>query len=399
MSYRVLGTDRILETAEAPGTDAVNLGNPVPGYRSFSSVLESNDTCTYFIEAVDDNGVSTVDWERGFATFINDTDPQLVRSVIMDSSNSGNFVDFTSAVRVGSAPMSETIAVGTIPGGRLSVSMNDPVADGESDTLYYIPYYNDLLPIFNGYGLQTVTAASTSISVASLPAGSAYDVFCYIVEGTLSVTGATLSLELNPWTDPNTRNDSLEYAYGFLCKSGDPTRRFLGSCYIGSDGLIQDWGNYQGVSQNPAKRFLWNLYNRVRRDAYMFDETASWTVLGDNNWRIIDGLTAPQGCLEFFRGADDDLVEVNGLVNANVQPNSNYYSAIGLDADTPVTESSIYGNFNNSTNKSINLALSSFYRGRPGIGYHNVRLLEKLRSGMASGGSDSQSGLLGTIFA
>ena len=400
MPYRVSGTDRILENAAAPGIGAVTLGSPVPGYRSFMSVLASSDTCTYFIEAVDDNGVPTGDWERGFATFVDTTSPQLVRSVVMDSSNSGSLVDFTSTVRVGSAPMSETISVGTIPGGRLSIDMNDPVADGESDTLYYVPYFNDLLPIFNGYGIQTVTAASTSISVASLPAGSAYDVFGYVEEGSISVSGSILSLELNPWTDPNTRRDGLVYAYGFLCKSGDPTRRFLGSCYIGTAGLIQDWNNYQDVSNNPSKRFLWNLYNRVRRDCYMFDSNISWAVVSNGQWRIIDNLSPPKGCLEFFRGLDDDLVEVTGTVNCNLAANGNYYSAIGLDSNTPVPNSSINGSFNNSTNKSINLAVTSAYSGRPGIGYHTVRLLEKLAiGGSATGGSDSQSGLLGVIFA
>src|SRR5215467_3035444 len=174
MAYRVLGTDRILENATAPGTGNVTMGGLVPGYRSFSSVLASNDTCNYFIEAVDDNGVPTGDWERGFATFINTTGPKLVRSLVMGSSNSNNPVNFTSAVRVGSAPMSETIDISFLPGGRLSVSHTDPVADGESDTLYYVLYFHNGIPLFNGYGLQTIMGASTSISVADLPANSAY---------------------------------------------------------------------------------------------------------------------------------------------------------------------------------------------------------------------------------
>jgi hypothetical protein len=396
MPYRVLGTDRILENSTAPGTGAVILGNPIPGYRLFSDALSANDTCSYFIEAVDGNGIPTGDWERGFATFINTPSHQLVRSLVMGSSNSGNLVNFISNVRVGSAPMSETQDTSFLPGGRLSVSATAPVVNGESATLYYVPYLNDNLPLFNGYGLQTIKSSATSISVATLLAGSAYDVFGYI-------SGATsaMSLELNPWTNPNTRKDSLGYANGFLCKSSDFTRRYLGSIYIGTAGLVQDWDNYQNASQNPSKRFVWNMYNRVRRDCQMFDSTVGWTIPATNTWQIIGGLTAPQGCLEVFRGLDEDLMEASGMVNANVQSLGNYFSAIGIDSSTPVaTGSSNYSNFNNTTNKGMNLALSSIYFGRPGLGYHTVRLLELLQTGgSATGGSSAQSGLLGVISA
>jgi hypothetical protein len=398
MSYRVLGTDRILEVAVAPGTTDVTLGNPVPGYRSFFSALSPNDTCTYFIEAIDANGVPTGDWERGYATFIDATGPQLVRSLVMDSSNSGNLVNFITDVRVGSGLMSETKDTSFLPGGRLSISATDPVANGESNTLYYVSYFNDNLPLFNGYGLQTIKSSSTGISVSAFPANSAYDVFGYVSTDATSVMG----LELNPWTDPNTRKDSLIYANGFLCKSTDLTRRYLGSVYIGSTaGLLQDWDNYQNASQNPSKRFVWNMYNRVRRGCQMFDTTVGWPVTGDGTWRIINGLTAPQGCLEIFRGLDEDLVEAHGLVNANVQSLGNYFSSIGVDSNTPVATGSLnYSNFNNTTNKAMNLALPSVYFGRPGIGYHTIRMLEMLQTGgAATGGSSSQSGLLGVTHS
>jgi hypothetical protein len=398
MSYRVLGTDRILENSVAPGTGDVTLGTPVPGYRTFFSVLAPNDTCTYFIEAIDANGIPTGDWERGFGTFLTATGQQLVRSGIMDSSNAGNLVNFTSDVRVGSAPMSETVDVNFLPGGRLSVSGTSPVADGESNTLYYIPYYNDDLPLFNGYGLQSVTSASTSISVATLPANSAYDVFGYLGGATLKQS--ILTLELTAWTSPTVRATNLVYANGFLCKSGDPTRRFLGSIYIGAtSGLLQDWANYQGVSQNPSKRFLWNAYNRVRRECHMFDATLNWTVPTDNIWRQIDGLTAPQGCLEFFRGVDDDAVQVTGLINVNVNTNGNYYTALGLDNNTPISMNHVYGNFLNTSNKNLDLVVNSAYAGRPGLGYHQIRLLEKLTGATATAGSDSQSGMIGMVFS
>ena len=61
MPYRVAGMDRVLEICIAPGTGVVTLGTALPGYRTFFSVLAANDTCNYFIEAVDDNGIPTGD--------------------------------------------------------------------------------------------------------------------------------------------------------------------------------------------------------------------------------------------------------------------------------------------------------------------------------------------------
>jgi hypothetical protein len=396
MPYRVAGMDRVLEICIAPGTGVVTLGTALPGYRTFFSVLAANDTCNYFIEAVDDNGIPTGDWERGFGTFLTTAGPQLDRSLVMGSSNSNYPVNFTSNVRIGIAPMSETSDATFLPGGRLSISATQPVADGESDTLYYVPYYNDDISLFNGYGIQVVNAASTSISVAALPANTAYDVFGYISGGATGI----LNLELTAWTSPTVRATPLVYSYGSLYKSGDPTRRLLGSIYIGTNpGLLQDWANYQGASQNPSKRFLWNLYNRVRRECHMFDATVNWTVPTDNTWRQIDGLIAPQGCLEFFRGADDDAIQVTGLINVNVNVNGNYYTALGLDNNAPIAANHVYGNFLNTSNKNLDLTVNASYCGRPGLGYHQIRLLEKLTGATAAAGSDSQSGMVGVISA
>ena len=131
----------------------------------------------------------------------------------------------------------------------------------------------------------------------------------------------------------------------------------------------------------------------------MFDATVNWTVPTDNTWRQIDGLIAPQGCLEFFRGADDDAIQVTGLINVNVNVNGNYYTALGLDNNAPIAANHVYGNFLNTSNKNLDIAVTSAYAGRPGLGYHQIRLLEKLTGATAAAGSDSQSGMVGVISA
>ncbi len=84
--------DRVLETASAPGTGTVTLLGASLGYQSFNTALTSGNT-TYY--AIADLGGSN--WEVGIGTF---TSPdQLARNTILESSNSGSIVNFSSGTQ------------------------------------------------------------------------------------------------------------------------------------------------------------------------------------------------------------------------------------------------------------------------------------------------------------
>ena len=84
--------DRVLETANSPGTGTVTLLGASLGYQSFATALTSGNTTYYTIA---DLGGAL--WEVGIGTF---TSPdQLTRDTILDSSSGGTIVNFSSGLQ------------------------------------------------------------------------------------------------------------------------------------------------------------------------------------------------------------------------------------------------------------------------------------------------------------
>jgi len=89
---------RVLETSTTTGTGALTLAGAITGFRAFSSVMSSpSDTCLYYIEAVDGDGVPTGDWECGLGTYSGAS--TLTRTTVVRSSNSGSAVSFAAGTK------------------------------------------------------------------------------------------------------------------------------------------------------------------------------------------------------------------------------------------------------------------------------------------------------------
>ena len=84
--------DRVLETANSPGTGTVTLLGASLGYQSFNTALTSGNTTYYTIA-----DLGGANWEVGIGTF---TSPnQLARNTILDSSGGGSIVNFSSGIQ------------------------------------------------------------------------------------------------------------------------------------------------------------------------------------------------------------------------------------------------------------------------------------------------------------
>jgi hypothetical protein len=358
------GTDRVLETAAAPSTGNVALGGAVVGFKTFASVLAVNDVCAYYIEGVDPNGTPTGPWERGFGTLI--AGPALVRTKVVESSlGAGSLANFTGTVRVGSAPMSDTTLVYPQPGGRLSTS-TAAVADVlGSSTLYYVPYAHDKIPLWNGSGIQVVTFPITSLPITGLvAANTCYDVFGYL-------NNKALALEVTAWSTLVARASTLGWINGFVSKNADPTRRYLGSFYASAANNIFDFG-WQSGAGNPARRHLWNMYNRVPRQCVMIDSTTTWTYAG-TTWRIIRGQLVPLGCIEVMRGLDDDMIHVVATLGSSPAAGGAVYPGIGFDGTSNVP---VYGVMLNNATYGADRQLALPWVATLGQGYHYLALAE-----------------------
>lgn len=325
--YKAIGMDRVLEVVTAsPGTGAVTLGGAVSGFRTFASVMGTGDTCPYFVETVDANGVPTGPWERGFGTLA--AGPSLARTMILDSSAAGAAVNFSAPLRIGSAPMTEIALMYPVPGGRFGMDTAGALPDGSGATITYWPYVHDRITLWNGYGFQVASIPLTgvAIGIGSTTNGQGYDLYAYITPaGGLSFDAPYA------WTNANTR-PGLVYSNGILCKPGDPTRRYMGSFYS-YGGMTYDVQGASGVSV-PGRRMLWNMYNRVQKVGYVYDNTTSWSYAG-SSWRICRGVAAPNNSVEIFRGRDEDGMFALSSLTGQSTANSGLFHRIGVGGALP----------------------------------------------------------------
>lgn len=93
----LIRADRVCESSTTTGTGPLTLAAAIAGFRRFSSVMSTSDTCYYAIEAVDALGVPTGDWETGLGTYSGTN--TLTRTTVHFSSNSNSAVSFSAGTK------------------------------------------------------------------------------------------------------------------------------------------------------------------------------------------------------------------------------------------------------------------------------------------------------------
>jgi hypothetical protein len=182
----------------------------------------------------------------------------------------------------------QTIGPSISAGGRLSTHHSDPTrprddGDGEGAYAYrvwYVPFIHDKIPIWDGsaYVTRAITCGSgepsgyrTSADVDALKTSGSdffnFDVFIYW-------DGSQTQLELRRWdvgqeeayagthSFYDTSVTPYQIYYGPKVKTGDPTRRYLGTGrYYAADGFIHNL--------SPKACLLWNAENRIPSTIYV----------------------------------------------------------------------------------------------------------------------------------
>lgn len=212
-------------------------------------------------------------------------------------------------------------AINHIVNGRLTLASGSaiPAADQTAKTtVYFTPYGGNRIALYDGsnWGLVTFTEKSVAVpSTTTLP----FDIFGY-------TSGGTLAIEALSWTNDTTRATALTTQDGILVKSGDATRRYLGT------------GRTTAVSgeceDSAAKRFLWNYANRVKRSLRKADSTSSWTY-ATNTWRRVNG-NSSDNIVEFVVGVAEDSMsfQASGIALNSGATVRGVYTGIGIDSNT-----------------------------------------------------------------
>jgi hypothetical protein len=152
--------DRVQESTTTTGTGTITLGGAVSGFQSFS-VIGNGNTTYYAI-------VGGTEWEVGLGTYTS-SGTTLSRTTVLESSNSGNLVNFSAGTKnvFVTYPAEEAVyqdETGTAYAPQFAASNGLNVNNGTIGTSYTFPTgYNSVeagdITISGGV---TVTVPSTS---------------------------------------------------------------------------------------------------------------------------------------------------------------------------------------------------------------------------------------------
>jgi hypothetical protein len=199
--------------------------------------------------------------------------------------------------------------------GRLTLTTATPVTTADvsgATTLYFTPYKGNKIAVYDGSKWDVFSFTELSLSLSGYTASKPYDIWVYDNSG-------TLTLDSTIWTDGTNRATALAYQDGVYVKSGDATRRYLGTIYINSTG--------GQTEDTDIARFVWNYYNRIPRRFYKLDNTdhgyttGSWRAWNNDATNKVEWIV---GVLE-----SPNLITINGGLNSD--GSTLVYSGIGYD--------------------------------------------------------------------
>lgn len=220
-----------------------------------------------------------------------------------------------STKRVTVTSVFEAMGGAAIAQGRLSVVSGNSVGEASAQgTLYYVPHTGDRIALWDGTNWSPVSFTERSLAL-SVTSGSVYDVFGYLNSG-------VLTLETLVWTNTTTRATSIvQTQNGVRTKSGDTTRRYLGTIY--ATGTNQ-------TSDSNAARCVWNEDNRIARKLAVSESTSHTHNSTVRNWNN----TSTGTRVEFVMGQPDERPLVG--VWADFTPGASVTGqvAIQIDAST-----------------------------------------------------------------
>ena len=187
-----------------------------------------------------------------------------------EASKDGYFLKRNSTLAAG---VEWAIPVIPVFGGRLSISSTLPYPAADltaATTLYMLPVNGGVVELYTGSVWQSyqMTGSGISVSLAAISNSTNYDVFCYL-------SGGAPALELTAWASATARTTALAWSSGRLIKSGDATRRYVGTIRASAAGQCED---------SKTKRFVWNYFNRIGKTLYNSDSGSHNYTPAANRW-------------------------------------------------------------------------------------------------------------------
>jgi hypothetical protein len=259
-----------------------------------------------------------------------------------------------------------------------------PVTDQTAKTtLYLTPYLGQSLMLYVGAAWALRSGGEVSLSLSSLAANTVYDIFAYDAAG-------TVTLEALAWASATARATALTRQDGVWTKSGDPTRRYMGT--------ISTTATAGQCEDSLVKRFVANIQNALPRPLRVFETFGTWNYAG--GWRMVRNNAVNQVTVLSPLGLTPlDLEAHMTLGRAAATPQSRGASAIGEDATSPMA--AVAYNDASVLNYSRANAIGVLRGYSVPLGRHVYNWIEWTDGQYIDfyGISDSRSGMVGTVWA
>lgn len=275
--------------------------------------------------------------------------------------------------------------------GRITLTSVTPVTTNDvsaATTVYFTPYRGNRCALYDGTQWSVASFSELSLALGTDAANTNYDLFLYSNSG-------VLTLERVAWSSATARATAITLQDGVYVKSGSTTRRYIGT--------YRTTGTIGQTEDSLAKRFIWNMQNRVRRPVRVAESTDSWNytlavvrqvrATGTNQIAVVSGL-----------GEDPVSLSATAIV-FNTNAGVNVATLIGYDSITAGVIGTFVGGYTQSPAANIATSVVCHLEHYTGVGYHYYAWLEySAATGTTTwsgdGGADTilQAGLTGFVW-
>lgn len=249
--------------------------------------------------------------------------------------------------------------------------------------LYLTPYQGARVALHDGSRWSLYALSEVALTLGGQTSAKNYDVFLYDNSG-------TLTLELSAaWTNDTTRADALALQDGVYVKSGDTTRRWVGTVRTTSAATVCD---------RLLQRYVWSYYNRLPRKLLVQETANSWST-SSTTYQSLNGSTLNR--VEVVTGASEGhLLRLDMYCIGFGNTTSNPAVGIGIDSTT-ANSADVWGYGASPTHTHLMQAALEY---APTPGYHFYQQLQRSVGGGSisfegdNGDTYEQEGLVGHVW-
>lgn len=212
------------------------------------------------------------------------------------------------------------------PGGRLTLSSNNPLGEGyNASTLYYQPFIHGVIPIFDDvigkWVYRTIPPTGLAFPIGS-ESPRVVDVYAQPSNDEIG-----WMIALQGWTNETERLRELKRKDGILTVSF-PNTIYKNRTYLGSLKFSGGQGTAK-MQDHVTQRFVFNSYNQVQRRLYKGDSSSGWSYQG-GFWRSANGSDLNR--VEVLDGIGQGVLDLRLAYRVTAPANTYAFLGLGINA-------------------------------------------------------------------